>query len=102
MRPGILTLTTDFGSEGPYVAAHLLRGGSAADLGPIRDKVVSLANFEPRADVAGLVGEVIFRDAFGNLITNVPAERLVSLPPDAWTIELAGERIEGLRRTYSD
>jgi S-adenosylmethionine hydrolase len=83
-------------------AAHLLRGGDPAELGPTREKLIMLANFEPRADDAGLVGEVIFRDAFGNLITNVPAERLASAPPEAWVIELAGERIEGLRRTYGE
>lgn len=83
-------------------AAHLIRGGKPSELGPLRDKLITLANFEPRADDVGLVGEVIFRDAFGNLITNVPAERLATAPPDAWSIELAGERIEGLRRTYGE
>jgi S-adenosylmethionine hydrolase len=83
-------------------AAHLLRGGEPADLGAARDKVIMLANFEPRADEAGVVGEVIFRDTFGNLITNVPAERLASTPADVWVIELAGERIEGLQRAYAE
>lgn len=80
-------------------AAHLLRGGRADELGPAREKLVLLANFEPRSDEAGLIGEVIFRDAFGNLITNVPAERLGGCD---WTIEVARDRIEGLCRTYAD
>ena len=52
-------------------AAHLLRGGDPAELGPHRTRFVTLRNFEPTADEQGFVGEVIFRDAFGNLITNV-------------------------------
>lgn len=84
-------------------AAHLLRGGDPADLGPTRSRVITLANFEPREDDHGLVGEVIFRDAFGNLITNVRLDRLASIAdPSAWTVEVAGARIPGLCRTYAD
>ena len=60
-------------------------------------------NFEPgRGRPTGYVGEVIFRDAFGNLITNVAADRLAGAPPDGWSVEIAGERIDGLVRTYGD
>ena len=48
------------------------------------------------------MGEVIFRDAFGNLITNVSALRLAPSPPESWTVEIAGETIDGLIRTYGD
>jgi S-adenosylmethionine hydrolase len=81
-------------------AAFLLRGGDPEELGPPLDKVIRLANFEPRADDAGLIGEVIFRDTFGNLITNVPADRLADAP--SWSVEIARERIDGLSRTYAD
>lgn len=80
-------------------AAYLLRGGDPEQLGPKRHGVIRLANFEPRPDDGGLVGEVIFRDAFGNLITNVPAEQLTG---QSWRIDLAGEHITGLSRTYGD
>ena len=83
-------------------AAHLLLGGRPEDLGPRRSKLIALANFEPRLDEHGIVGEVIFRDAFGNLITNVPASRLEDAPSDAWTVEIAGETISGLSRAYGD
>ena len=83
-------------------AAHLLLRGDPAELGPPTTAFIRLANFEPRNDPRGLLGEVIFRDNFGNLITNVPAARLADAPPDAWAIEIAGERIEGLTRTYGD
>ncbi len=83
-------------------AAHLIRGGRPEELGPPRTKVITLRNFEPTADDLGIVGEVIFRDAFGNLITNVNADQLVGTAHDAWVVEIAGERIRGIRNTYGE
>jgi S-adenosyl-L-methionine hydrolase (adenosine-forming) len=83
-------------------AAHLLRGGDPALLGPSRDKFITIRNFEPTADAQGFVGEVIFRDAFGNLITNINADHLGTSPPGSWEIEIAGERIVGVLRTYGE
>jgi S-adenosyl-L-methionine hydrolase (adenosine-forming) len=83
-------------------SAHLVRGGNSAELGARRDRFVTLRNFEPNADDQGFVGEVIFRDAFGNLITNVGDDRLGDLPRDRWTIEVAGEHIHGIVRTYGE
>ena len=83
-------------------AAHLLQGGDPAALGPARDNVVTLRNFQPLADKDGFVGEVIFRDAFGNLITNIGVERLVPRSENQWAFEISGERIEGLVHAYGD
>ena len=83
-------------------AAHLIRGGDPAELGPPRTRFITLRNFEPTADEQGFVGEVIFRDAFGNLITNINADHLADALRDSWVIEIAGERIEGIVRTYGD
>src|SRR5262249_38509629 len=58
--------------------------------------------FEPTADEQGFVGEVIFRDTFGNLISNINADRLAETPSDSWVIEIADERIEGIVRTYGE
>ena len=80
---------------------HLLRCGDPAELGPARTKWVTLRNFRPSKDDQGIVGEVIFRDVFGNLITNVPASQLEG-DLDNWTVEVAGETIGGLGRTYGD
>ncbi|HEX8203778.1 MAG TPA: SAM-dependent chlorinase/fluorinase, partial [Isosphaeraceae bacterium] len=49
-------------------AAHLARGGDPDEFGPPRHGIVTLSTIEPRRDEHGLVGEVIFCDAFGNLI----------------------------------
>ena len=51
---------------------------------------------------SGFVGEVIFRDAFGNLITNINADHLGNSPRGEWEIEIAGERITGILRTYGE
>lgn len=84
-------------------AAFLIEGGDAAELGPPLEKIIRLANFEPRADQDnGFVGEVLFRDTFGNLITNVAADLLAGSPPDRWEIEIAGERLRGLSRAYGE
>ena len=83
-------------------AAHLLAQGDPADLGPLLSSFARLANFAPRTEARGLMGEVIFRDHFGNLITNVPAGRLASESSAGWVVEVAGERIAGLTTTYGD
>jgi S-adenosylmethionine hydrolase len=83
-------------------AAHLLLDRDPDELGPRRNSVIRLANFDPRPDDRGLVGEVIFRDAFGNLVTNIRADRLHDASPEDWLIEISGERIEGLSRTYGE
>ena len=85
-------------------AAHLLLGGDPAELGPPVDRVRHAAELRARPPTThGFVGEVIFRDTFGNLITNVE-RRAASRrhPAEDWTVEIAGERIEGLVRTYGE
>lgn len=83
-------------------AAHLLQGGDPAALGTIRTEFVTLRNFRATEDQNGFTGEVIFRDVFGNLITNIAADRLTPDGLAAWSIEVAGERIETTGRTYAD
>ena len=50
--------------------------GRPEELGPPLSNFVTLRNFEPSPDDQGCVGEVIFRDTFGNLITNIHGDRL--------------------------
>ncbi len=83
-------------------AAHLLNEGSPDDLGDRLKKVISLVNFDPRATETGFVGEIIFRDAFGNLVTNVQGTQLSGSSPESWTIEIAGQKIRGLVQAYAD
>ncbi len=59
-------------------AAGLVTGDSSA-LGSPVDELVSLPWPQPRETPAGLCGEVIHVDHFGNLITNLPASLLPRL-----------------------
>lgn len=81
-------------------AAHLLNGGDPRDLGSPRHGITRLPAVEARKDENEVVGEVIFCDSFGNLITNVPSEMLQDAPPERWEVEIACQRIHGLTRTY--
>jgi S-adenosylmethionine hydrolase len=84
-------------------AAFLLQGGTPAELGPPLPRLVRLANVEPRPDEAGgFVAEVIFRDSFGNLITNLAADRLAGVDPAGWSFRFADRQIDGLSRAYGD
>jgi len=83
-------------------AAHLLKGGDPAELGPELQSLVLPSAQEPAEDGTGLTGEVIFLDSFGNLITNIPRDRLGSTPPGRWSVEILGHTISGLIRTYAE
>jgi S-adenosylmethionine hydrolase len=83
-------------------AAHLLRGGDPAEFGPARAGFTTLRNFRPVESDDGYLGEVIFRDAFGNLVTNVSVDRLADTPREGWVVEVANVRVEGLSRTYAE
>ncbi|MDG3004163.1 SAM hydrolase/SAM-dependent halogenase family protein [Paludisphaera mucosa] len=83
-------------------AAHLLKGGDPDELGPTTTRFVTIRNFEATPADNGCIGEVIFKDAFGNLITNIKEAQLAARPADAWVVEIGGRRIEGVARTYGE
>lgn len=56
-------------------AAHLARGVKLDYLGPPLETLRDLDLPQPRVTKAGLVGEVVWIDRFGNLVTNIPCER---------------------------
>lgn len=82
-------------------AAHLSRGVPPAEFGPVQPQWVRLPH--PSAVYWGdtCSGEVQFIDDFGNLITNIPANRVKELPIH---VSLGGEPSHPIRwvRTYSD
>lgn len=82
-------------------AVRLLDGANPESLGPAATDLVSLASPEPRETAAGLVGEVIHVDAFGNLITNLPAACLPRLVRSGH-IRLGTHEIDTIVRTYGD
>jgi S-adenosylmethionine hydrolase len=82
------------------VAAHLSLGVDAEESGERVDSVLAFPPFRARrrAD-GGLEGRVLHVDRFGNLVTDVRAE---DLPAGGVWIEIGGQVIRGLRRTYEE
>jgi S-adenosyl-L-methionine hydrolase (adenosine-forming) len=54
------------------VAAHLMNGTSAKEVGPAVKDFVDLDFGEPRKVKGGFEGDVITYDRFGNIVTNIP------------------------------
>ncbi|MGC8878471.1 MAG: SAM hydrolase/SAM-dependent halogenase family protein [Anaerolineae bacterium] len=81
------------------VAARLADGTPISHLGePIDDPIcLPIPAPEFRAPDA-VIAHVLHIDRFGNLILDIQAEQLPAAP----ILEIAGYRIQGLRRTYAD
>ena len=83
------------------VAAHLSLGVDLDGLGPaVTDPVSPLAG----AGVHGrsIQGEIIHVDRFGNLVSNVPAERLPRLVERGWRLQGGPLTLTRLGRTYGE
>lgn len=83
------------------LAGRLLAGDAADTIGPRIESLETLAWPEPVVTAAGIRGEVVHVDAFGTLVTNLPATlwpRILA----AGGLRVGGERITRLVRTYGD
>ena len=86
-------------------AAHLSLHIAPEEMGPAVDGagLTRLAIPEPLVDGATLLGEGLWVDSFGNLITNISQGYLEVFAPDGLIeIEIKGERIKGLKRSYEE
>lgn len=80
-------------------AAALASGASLSSLGPKFAGIPQrLAYTEPHRENGAVVGEVIYVDRFGSLITNLTADQI----PHHATIEVDELDIGPIRRTYQD
>jgi len=82
-------------------AVRLLDGVEPDAFGPSLAELVRLAWPAPRETAAGVAGEVLHVDAFGNLVTNLPADlwpRLVA----AGRLRVGDHDLTALVRTYGD
>jgi S-adenosylmethionine hydrolase len=81
------------------VAAALVQGVPLHRLGePFRGIPERLVYTEPRYEGKSVVGEIVYVDRFGTLVTNLTPE----LVPDYATVEIEGLDVGPLRRTYGD
>jgi S-adenosylmethionine hydrolase len=80
-------------------AAALATGTPLAQLGdPLIGIPVRLAYREPHHEGKSVVGEVVYVDRFGTLVTNLTSE----LVPSYAVIEVEGLEVGPLRRTFGD
>ncbi len=88
------------------IAAHLSRGVTPDMLGQPAATIIALSLPSPQPDGNAIRGQVIYADAFGNLVTDVTAATLHRLvaPEEkrAVTVNIAGHTIVGLSRTFHD
>jgi S-adenosylmethionine hydrolase len=82
------------------VAAHLSLGLDPRKLGPETDRMETLSAPSPRVTREGvIVGEVVSIDRFGNLLTNIPGDRLSSA--DSVEVRLGKTVVRGLCESYA-
>lgn len=81
------------------VAAHLASGVAIQDLGEAiaPQSLVTLPALEVVPTPTGLLGKIQYIDHFGNLVTNIPSDRVAG---KVWYLKVAGKRIS-YRHTYS-
>ncbi len=82
-------------------AVRLLDGAPPDALGPAVGSLVELEWPEPRESSTGIAGEVIHVDAFGNLVTNLPAS-LWPRVAAAGGLRVGDHDVTTLVRTYGD
>lgn len=84
------------------VAGHLSLGLDPALLGPPVDHWVKLELPQPRLSASELVGEIVFIDDFGNLISNIPGPVLRAWQDQPVHIRLGEQVIQRRVRTYGE
>ncbi len=88
------------------VAAHLTLGVDPGQLGsPVSDPLRLEEALPRRVAEDAIEGTVIHVDRFGNLVTNISRSDLESLDAIATgrlEVQVAGTRIDGIRRAYGD
>ena len=88
------------------VAAHVSLGASPDALGDPTPAIAALALPIPRPHGSTIQGQVIFADAFGNLVTDITTDLLYQIGATTGdpsvTVAIAGHTITGLSRTFHD
>ena len=85
------------------IAGFLAAGGAVGDVGPLIDDPIRLDLAEPRIKHSQIRGHIIHIDRFGNLISNISADKVLNSPrTGAPRFELAGQSLNGLHLTYAE
>ena len=84
------------------VAGHLSLGVKPEQLGPPAKSWVELALPMPRLAADQWVGEVLFVDDFGNLLTNLPGELYLNCCHRITSVQIGGVSVGRHVRTYGE
>lgn len=85
------------------VAARVSLGLDPDRLGQPLEKLVQLDWPRANQTPGKIVGEVLWIDSFGNLITNITAKMLAEVPADRRVrVVCEGHKVEGIESTYGD
>ena len=82
------------------VAAHLSLGVAPEEIGDAVHSLFYLPLPQPVIQGGKITGQVVYRDVFGNLVTNIPTESLPSA--EAVEVWIKGRSIIGLSQTFND
>ena len=87
-------------------AAHLSNGATPDMLGDPTETITALSLPVPRPEGNAVRGQIIFADAFGNLVSDITADILADLGvpgrESEAMVSIAGREIAGLSRTFHD
>ena len=83
-------------------AAHLSRGVAPDDMGAPAAAIAALPMPIPRRRNAAVQGQVIYADAFGNLVTDLTADIIAGMGDMPLTVSIAGREIAGLSASFHD
>jgi S-adenosyl-L-methionine hydrolase (adenosine-forming) len=87
-----------------HVAAHLAGGVPIEEVGPRKRELVRLDISSAEVSEAGVSGEIVSIDRFGNLVTNIRGTVLPGSPKERAkvVVKVSGHTINGVNRTYVD
>ena len=83
------------------VAGHLALGRTAEEMGSPVSEIQLLRLPIPRSIEGGIIGEVLYADRFGNLVTSIDRVSIKSLDDDA-CVMVGDVAIGSIRSTYTD
>ena len=85
------------------VGAHLSLGVPLEAVGsPVEDWIRLRAKFLEKDADGSLLAEISHIDRFGNVVIELGGQELASLSPDRVKVEIAGKKLQGIKRTYTD
>ena len=83
-------------------AAHLSLGASPDALGKPAAEIIALPLPIPRWQNNAVQGQVIYADAFGNLVTDITADTIAGMVDAPLTVSIAGHDIAGLSGSFHE